>query len=80
MHVTYHVPTRGQNMESPLKNQAANVSTPKQEKPTDGGASLGETYLVQRTEGEWHVAELIQKRDNPENDESEYYVHYDGCK
>ena len=62
------------------EDQTANVSTPKQEKPADGGASLGETYLVQRTEGEWHVAELIKKRDNLENDESEYYVHYDGCK
>ena len=67
-------------MESSPKSQTVNNLTPKQEKTTDDSASLGETYLVQRTEGEWHVAELIQKRDNPENDESEYYVHYDGCK
>ena len=80
MHVTYHVTTRGQIMESPLKAQTVNNSTPKPEKTADGGASLGETYLVQRTEGEWHVAELIQKRENPEKDESEYYVHYDGCE
>ena len=62
------------------EDQTANVSTPKQEKPADGGASLEETYLVQGTEGEWYVVELIQRSDNSENDESEYSVHCDGCK
>ena len=41
---------------------------------------LGVQQLVHRDDGSWHMAKLIQKRENPETHDTEYYVHYDGCK
>lgn len=42
--------------------------------------TLGVFYYVQRVDESWHVAEVIQKRENLETKEQEYYVHYKECK
>ena len=42
--------------------------------------SLGVFYYVQRVDESWHVAEVIQKRENLETKEQEFYVHYKECK
>lgn len=42
--------------------------------------TLGVYYYVQRVDKSWHVAEVIQKRENPESKEHEFYVHYKECK
>jgi ribonuclease HI len=42
--------------------------------------SLGVFYYVQRVDESWHVAEVIQKRENFETKEQEFYVHYKECK
>ena len=41
---------------------------------------IGVNQLVHRDDGSWHMAKLIQKRENPDTKDTEYYVHYDGCK
>ena len=41
---------------------------------------IGVNQLVHRDDGSWHMAKLIQKRENPDTHDTEYYVHYDGCK
>jgi len=41
---------------------------------------IGVNQLVHRDDGSWHMAKLIQKRENPDTHHTEYYVHYDGCK
>lgn len=41
---------------------------------------IGVQQLVHRDDGSWHMAKLIQKRENPETHDTEYYVHYDGRK
>lgn len=38
---------------------------------------IGSHYMVKRPDGSWHSAEVLQAR-KTENDEAEYYVHYDG--
>ncbi|XP_035221173.1 histone acetyltransferase KAT8-like [Stegodyphus dumicola] len=41
---------------------------------------IGEHYLVQRSDGTWHSAEVIQIRASEQGgDRYEYYVHYLGC-
>lgn len=42
--------------------------------------NLGVFYYVQRVDESWHVAEVIQKRENLETKEQEFYVHYKECK
>ena len=42
--------------------------------------SLGVFYYVQRVDESWHVAEVIQKRENLETKEQEFYVHYKECE
>ena len=37
-------------------------------------------YYVQRVDESWHVAEVIQKRENLETKEQEFYVHYKECE
>ena len=44
------------------------------------GPTLGVRYYVKRGDGSWHVAEIIQKRENPENQRTEFYVHYKECE
>lgn len=44
------------------------------------GSLVGVNQLVHRNDGSWHLAKLIQKRENPDTHDTEYYVHYDGCK
>lgn len=44
------------------------------------GPTLGMYYYVQRVDESWHVAEVIQKRENAETKEHEFYVHYKECK
>ena len=44
------------------------------------GSMIGVNQLVHRNDGSWHLAKLIQKRENPDTHDTEYYVHYDGCK
>jgi len=40
---------------------------------------LGEHYMVQRTDGTWHPAEVIEMRMNETvGGQTQYYVHYDG--
>uniref|UniRef100_A0A182JW27 Histone acetyltransferase n=1 Tax=Anopheles christyi TaxID=43041 RepID=A0A182JW27_9DIPT len=40
---------------------------------------IGEEYMVQRQDGSWHVAHLIQSRQNPSDPKQlEYYIHYEG--
>lgn len=41
--------------------------------------TLGMYYYVQRVDESWHVAEVIQKRENAETKEHEFYVHYKEC-
>ena len=42
--------------------------------------ALGMFYHVQRVDESWHVAEVIQKRENVVTKEHEFYVHYKECK
>ena len=42
--------------------------------------TLGVYYYVQRVDESWHVAEVIQKRENAETKEHEFYVHYKECE
>ena len=42
--------------------------------------TLGAFYYVQRADDSWHVAEIIQKRENAESKRTEFYVHYKECK
>lgn len=42
--------------------------------------TLGVYYYVQRVDESWHVAEVIQKRENAVTKEHEFYVHYKECK
>lgn len=39
---------------------------------------IGEHYLVRRSDGSWHPAEIIQTRLNDVDKHYEYYVHYEG--
>uniref|UniRef100_A0A8W7Q4D3 Histone acetyltransferase n=1 Tax=Anopheles coluzzii TaxID=1518534 RepID=A0A8W7Q4D3_ANOCL len=40
---------------------------------------IGEEYMVQRQDGSWHLAQLIQSRQNPSDPKQlEYYIHYEG--
>uniref|UniRef100_A0AAG5DMW3 Histone acetyltransferase n=1 Tax=Anopheles atroparvus TaxID=41427 RepID=A0AAG5DMW3_ANOAO len=40
---------------------------------------IGEEYMVQRQDGSWHLAQLIQSRQNPcDPKQLEYYIHYEG--
>ncbi|XP_053669908.1 histone acetyltransferase KAT8-like [Anopheles nili] len=40
---------------------------------------IGEEYMVQRQDGSWHLAQLIQSRQNPSDPtQLEYYIHYEG--
>lgn len=41
---------------------------------------LGSLYHVEMSDGTWHMAEIIQKRENMDNKRMEYYVHYKECK
>nr|CAD7405629.1 unnamed protein product [Timema poppensis] len=45
-----------------------------EEQPLD----IGEHYLVRRSDGSWHPAEIIQTRYNDPDGHYEYYVHYEG--
>lgn len=41
--------------------------------------TIGTEYLVQRQDGSWHAAQLIQSRQNPcDPKQFEYYIHYEG--
>ena len=58
-------------------------ATPASAATPGGGATtttkepiLSTHYHVRRTDGSWHVGEVIQKRNNLENGLTEYYVHY----
>ena len=42
--------------------------------------SVGRFYHVQWSDDSWHVAEIIQRRVNPETEEAQVYVHYKECK
>lgn len=44
------------------------------------GPVLGSFYNVEMQDKSWHLAEVIQKRENPETKVIEYYVHYKECK
>ncbi|XP_052862876.1 histone acetyltransferase KAT8-like [Anopheles cruzii] len=40
---------------------------------------IGDDYMVQRQDGSWHQAQLIQSRQNPcDPKQQEYYIHYEG--
>ena len=49
-----------------------------EDKPSS--SMVGVNQMVHRNDGSWHMAKLIQKRENPDTHDTEYYVHYDGCK
>lgn len=51
-----------------------------QEVSRQGDPTQGSFYQVLMTDGSWHVAEIIQKRENTESKRQEYYVHYKECK
>ena len=42
--------------------------------------TLGGFYHVERGDGSWHVAEVIQRRENPDSGRAEFYVHYKECE
>ncbi|KAK3917416.1 Histone acetyltransferase KAT8 [Frankliniella fusca] len=44
------------------------------EQPLD----IGEHYLVRRGDDTWHPAEIIQSRFNEQENQYDYYVHYEG--
>ena len=50
-----------------------------QEESRLGDPTQGSFYQVLMTDGSWHVAEVIQKRENAESKRQEYYVHYKEC-
>lgn len=39
---------------------------------------IGASITAKRTDGSWHAANVVHRRTNPDTDETEYYVHYDG--
>lgn len=47
-----------------------------EDKPSS--SMVGVNQMVHRNDGSWHMAKLIQKRENPDTHDTEYYVHYDG--
>ena len=47
---------------------------------TGCGPVLGSLYNVLMADGNWQVAEIIQKRFNTELKRDEYYVHYKECE
>ena len=47
--------------------------------PVPAEPILGSLYQVEMSDGAWHVAEIIQKRNNPETKITEYYIHYKEC-
>ena len=46
----------------------------------EAGPVLGSFYNVEMQDKSWHIAEVIQKRENSETKLTEYYVHYKECK
>eukprot|EP00118_Oscarella_pearsei_P010113 m.60722 g.60722 ORF g.60722 m.60722 type:complete len:432 (+) comp34943_c0_seq6:679-1974(+) len=46
---------------------------------TDESVEIGGTYIVLRSDEEWHTAEVLHSRTSAESSGSEYYVHYSGC-
>ena len=66
---------------SPAKGLSGSLPTvpaSKLDKGGEGEFMIGEKYNVQRSDGQWYTAKLLHRRINPENQEVEYYVHYDG--
>ena len=61
-------------------SSASSPSPPSSVKSPAPEPILGVFYHVQRTDKTWHVAEVIQKRENPESKKLEYYVHYKECE
>ncbi|XP_043955871.1 histone acetyltransferase KAT8 isoform X1 [Gambusia affinis] len=47
-------------------------------KEQEVSVEIGETYLCQRTDKTWHMAEVIQSRLNEQEAREEFYVHYVG--
>lgn len=46
------------------------------EKKTD--LEIGAIITAKRADGSWHAANVVHRRTNPETEETEYYVHYEG--
>ena len=61
-----------------LSGTLPGVGGHKIEKGMEGEFMIGEKYNVQRSDGQWYTAKLIHRRINSDNEEVEYYVHYDG--
>ena len=75
-----------------LVDPSSSVSSAPEEKPESDKSStmvamptngqeplLGTHYHVRRTDGSWHVGEVIQRRANHDSGHTEYYVHYKDC-
>ena len=39
---------------------------------------IGASITAKRTDGSWHSANVVHRRTNPDTNETEYYVHYEG--
>lgn len=44
--------------------------------------TAGSCYNIEMSDGSWHIAEIVQKRENSsrETTRTEYYVHYRECE
>ena len=39
---------------------------------------IGASITAKRADGSWHSANVVHRRTNPDTQETEYYVHYEG--
>lgn len=62
---------------SPMTNELL-TSTNVEAKSADG-ITIGDRYMVKRSDDSWHAAEIIEIRESKNGDgKFEFYVHYDG--
>ncbi|XP_069680107.1 histone acetyltransferase KAT8 [Periplaneta americana] len=79
----------GEKVENPVVKQERRTENSQQDNKVSGDnedsesveeqpLDIGEHYLVRRSDGSWHPAEVIQTRYNDVESHYEYYVHYEG--
>ncbi len=62
-------------------NKENNVENSKPKQPScskPNELEIGASITAKRADGSWHAANVVHQRTNPDTDETEYYVHYEG--